>query len=67
MNVSMEKNKYNDYGVKVGFVFAYFLFTTILYLLLSGVSKSDQFRYYNIMIFSSGISYLGLLLKEIYK
>jgi len=53
------------FGKKVGFVFGYFLFTTILFFLLNASNKIPDFwSYFHIMGITLSITLVGAFLKR---
>ena len=65
MNFEKERQKSNT-GIYLGFLTAYFIFTTIVYFLANLSGKFPQASYYNFMLATSAITYLGLLLNRLY-
>jgi len=55
-------------GKKIGFVIAYFIFTTILYFILVLLDKlPETWNYFNIMIITFIIFLIGELIREMLK
>lgn len=55
-------------GKTAGFVFSYFLFTTVLFFVLIFTKKiSPEFAYLKIMVFTLTITIIGLLLARFLK
>ncbi|MBI2653406.1 hypothetical protein HYX02_01205 [Candidatus Woesearchaeota archaeon] len=55
-------------GEKIGFVFSYFIFTTILFFILKFTKKLPQaWTYLHIMAITLAIALAGILLKRLLK
>jgi hypothetical protein len=65
MNFEKEK-QFSNFSFYLGFLVAYFFFTTIVYLVTTLSGKFPQASYFNFMLVTSAISYLGLLLNKLY-
>lgn len=53
---------------KLGFVFSYFIFTTVLFFALKFLNKiPEDFSYFYIMLITIGITFLGLIIQKITK
>ena len=52
-------------GSKVGFTFSYFVFTTMLFLILSLLNKLHNLTYFHIMGITLLITITGLIIKRI--
>jgi len=60
--MKFEENKsIKSFGKKVGYLVAYFLFTTILFLILN-ISK--KVSYFNVMILTLFIALIGYIFKR---
>lgn len=64
-----EENKFAEkLGVKIGYLFGYFLFTTILFFLLRLTDKiPSNWIYLDIMIITFLITLIGITLKKFLK
>ena len=64
-----EQNRYIEkFGIVLGYTFSYFLFTTILFLILTLVKKiPESWTYFNIMSITVSIALVGIALKKILK
>jgi len=62
------KTSNENLGFKIGFLLSYFIFTTILFYLLTFLSKvPSDWNYLNIMSITAGISILGIVIKRLLK
>ncbi|MBI2105584.1 hypothetical protein HYT56_01970 [Candidatus Woesearchaeota archaeon] len=52
-------------GIKTGYVFSYFLFTTILFFIILSLDK--PLGYFHVMLLSLGIVFVGFLIKRFLK
>lgn len=60
-----QNNSIKRFGEKIGYVFAYFLFTTTLFFILKLLNKiPDSWSYYNIMAITLVIALLGIIIKR---
>ena len=60
-----QNNNIERLGEKIGYVFAYFLFTTVLFLILKLLNKIPNFwSYYNIMAITFVIALIGIVIKR---
>jgi len=64
--MQFEQDKtWEGYGNKTGYVFGYFLFTTILYLILFFLKKMPEtWQYWHIMILTLAIVIIGRLMNK---
>lgn len=64
-----EQNKgVEKFGEKVGYIFAYFFFTTILFLILMLLNKiPSSWSYMNIMAITFIIALVGMITKRLLK
>jgi len=63
--IFQQNNSINRFGEKVGYIFAYFLFTTTLFFILKVLNKIPSFwSYLNIMVITFLIALLGTLIKR---
>jgi Na+-driven multidrug efflux pump len=65
----LEKEEpFEKYGVIIGFLFSFFLFTTILFFVLSLLNKiPDTWSYLHIMIITVVISLIGTAFRRFLK
>jgi len=65
----LEENKFIEkLGQRIGYVFSYIVFTTILFYLLNFLNKlPDDWNYFNIAFLTFFIALLGLILKRLLK
>ena len=62
-NVNIE-----NLGEKLGYIFSYFLFTTVLYMVLTLLKKiPETWTYFNIMIITIIIALTGIIFKKLLK
>lgn len=61
-NKSIEK-----WGEKLGYIFSYFLFTTLLFLILTLLRKLGSWTYFDVMGIAIVIAFIGALLKRFLK
>jgi len=55
-------------GEKLGYIFSYFLFTTILFLILGLLKKiPESWSYIHVMVVTIFIAFIGIALKRILK
>ncbi len=60
-----QNNSIERFGEKIGYAFAYFLFTTILFFILKLLNKIPaSWSYYNIMVITLVIALLGIVIKR---
>ncbi|MEM3127232.1 MAG: hypothetical protein QW331_04170 [Candidatus Woesearchaeota archaeon] len=65
MNFEKKASFAEAFGEKLGYVFSYFLFTTILFFILSWLNKlPESLTYYHIMAIIAIISGIGVLLER---
>lgn len=64
-----ERNKsIEKFGEKIGFIFSYFLFTTILFFILTLLTKiPESWSYFHIMAITFLIALLGIIIKKLLK
>jgi len=63
-----QNNNIEKFGKKIGYIFAYFLFTTILFFILRLLNKiPDSWSYYSIMVITLVIALLGVVIKRFLK
>lgn len=64
-----EENKaFEDLGEKLGYVFSYFLFTTVLFFVLMLLKKISGFSsYVYVMIIAALIAFMGFVIKRLLK
>ena len=61
-------DKIENLGEKLGYIFSYFLFTTVLYVVLTLLKKiPENWTYFNIMIITITIALIGILFKKLLK
>jgi len=61
-----KNNKITAIGEKLGYIFSYFLFTTILYIILNLLKKiPESWSYLNIMIITFIIALAGIIIRKI--
>ncbi len=60
-----QNNSIERFGEKIGYIFAYFLFTTILFFILRLLNKiPDSWPYFYIIIITFLIALLGIVIKR---
>lgn len=60
--------RFEKIGEKSGYVFSYFVFTTVLYLLLVVLSKMpESWSYFQVMGVTAGISLVGIGVRRLLK
>ncbi len=64
-----EQNKsLQKFGEKIGFIFSYFLFTTILFFILLLLNKiPESWSYFHIMAITFLIALIGIIFKRLLK
>ena len=63
-----KKKEIEKVGKKIGYIFGYFLFTTVLYLILNLLKKiPSNWNYFHIMVITLLIIIIGTLLKKVLK
>jgi CDP-diglyceride synthetase len=63
-----EKNPIENYGEKIGFIFGYFLFTTVLFFILNFLNKIPKnWSYLNLMTLTFVIALIGTLIKRYFQ
>ena len=63
-----KKQEINKIGRFLGFLFSYFIFTTILYLILNILNKLPQgVGYFHIYLLTAYIVSIGILMRKIIK
>ena len=66
MIFQQDKDIVKEVGIKVGFIFGYFLFTTIIYFVFLTLKKlPDNWNYFNIIGVTIGITVIGTVLRKI--
>jgi len=67
--MSFEHSKtIGNFGEKVGFIFSYLLFTTVIFFLFSLLGKlPSDWSYIHIMLITSIITFIGLVIGEYLK
>ena len=67
--MNFEQNKtIEKIGEKTGYIFSYFLFTTILFLLLVILKKiPESWSYFHIMEITILITFIGIIIKKLLK
>lgn len=66
MDFKQRKNGFK-LGKRIGFIFSYFLFTTIAYFIFKLTGKIGNWTYYHFMVLVLLITLLGLLIKRMLK
>ncbi len=60
-----QNNSIERFGEKIGYVFAYFLFTTVLFFILILLNRIPaSWSYFNVMIITFLIALLGTIIKR---
>ena len=67
--MDFEKNlQSNKFTKKLGFIFAYFFFTTTLYLILTLLNKLPlSWNYWQVMVITFVITLIGIIVKRFLK
>ena len=61
-------DKIENFGEKLGYIFSYFLFTTVLYVVLTLLKKiPENWTYFSIMIITVIIALIGIVFKKLLK
>ncbi len=61
-----QNNQIEKFGEKIGNLFAYFLFTTILFFILKLLNNiPNSWSYYNIMAITFVIVFVGIIIKRL--
>ena len=61
-------DKIENFGEKLGYIFSYFLFTTVLYVILTLLKKiPEAWTYFNIMVITIIIALTGIIFKKLLK
>ena len=61
-------HKIENFGEKLGYIFSYFLLTTVLYIVLMLLKKIPvTWTYFNIMIITIIIALIGITFKKLLK
>lgn len=63
-----KKNNFELWGKRTGYIFSYFLFTTVLYTVLYFTGKLPAFwTYFHILAITAGIVLIGSILQRMLK
>ena len=63
-----KKNNFELWGKRIGYVLSYFLFTTILYLILYFTEKLPKsWTYFHILFITLSIMLIGVILQRVLK
>ena len=63
-----QNNSIENIGKKVGYLFSYFLFTTLLFfVILLSKKLPNTWTYFHIMVVTAGITLIGVILKNVLK
>ena len=63
-DMKFEENSFiKKFGEKIGYLFGYFLFTTILFFVLS-FSSNNEINYFSVVLITIVITGLGMILKR---